>query len=165
MKFTDQKNIKVKFKKLNENAQLPTRGSEQAGAWDVYASEITKESDGYYIVSLGFATEIPEGFALRASPRSGLTKTNWYIANSPCLIDSDYRGDWQVRFRGVPTGIAIVDIHGFNAYQLTYDEFPFQVGDRVAQIYLEEVLPVEFIEVKELDETTRGAGGFGSTGK
>lgn len=154
---------KIKWKQLHENAKEPTRGTEYAGAWDVYAAEITKESDGYYIVHLGLSTEIPNGYRMMASGRSGLTKTNWYIPNAPCIIDSDYRGGWQVRFRGVPTGIGTND--GYPVFWLEYDEFPFEVGDRVAQIYLEQVLPIVWEKVEELDETTRGDGGFGSTGK
>jgi dUTP pyrophosphatase len=156
----------IKFKKLNDNAKLPTKGSEQAGALDVYASEIIKELDGYYIVNLGFATEIPEGYRMRISGRSGLTKTNWYIANTPGIIDADYRGMWQVRFRGVPTGIARgINDFGFEHLKLVYDEFPFQIGDRVAQIYLEGVSPLEFELTDELEDTKRGVGGYGSTGR
>lgn len=163
--------IKIKFKKLNENAQLPTKGSEYAGAFDVYAAEITKESDQYCIVKLGFATEIPHGYAMKVSPRSSLTKENWYIPNTPCLIDSDYRGEWQIRFRGVPIGVKSIGAKNIKNgkygvdLELVYSEFPFQIGDRVGQIYLEKVIPIEFREVKELDDTTRGSGGFGSTGK
>ncbi len=154
--------MKIKFKKLNENAQFPTRGTKYAGAWDVYVSEIIKESDGYYIASLGFSTEIPEGYRVMASGRSGLTKTNWYIPNAAGIIDSDYRGCWQIRFRGVPVG-------GWMTFgddiELIYDKFPFEVGDRVAQIYLEKVLDMEFEDVDELVESNRGEGGWGSTGK
>ncbi len=159
---------KIKFKKLEENAKLPIKGTDDAGAWDVYAASIEKKEDGYYIVSLGFATEIPKGYRVMASGRSSLTKTNWYIPNSPAIIDSDYRGCWQVRFRGVPTGIKEEYIQlGLNSKRisLTYDEFPFEVGDRVAQIYLERVLDIEFEEVLNLEESNRDSAGFGSTGR
>lgn len=158
--------MKIKFKKLNENAKLPTQGSEQAGAWDVYASEIIKESDNYYIVSLGFATEIPKGYRVTASGRSSLTKTNWYIPNADPIIDSDFRGCWQVRFRAIPiAGYSNENEWIDSDVNLIYDDFPFEVGDRVAQIKLEEVLPIEFEEVDELEESVRGEGAWGSTGK
>jgi len=149
----------IKFKKLRENAKLPTKGTEYAGAYDVYASEIIQESSNYYRVKLGFATEIPNGYRVTISPRSGFTKENWYVPNSPCIVDSDYRGEWEVRFRAIP--IKALDIIGV----LVYDKFPYQVGDRIAQIKLEEILEMEFEEVDNLEDTERAGGAWGSTGK
>lgn len=157
--------MKIKFKKINENAKIPMKGSNEAGAFDVYASEIIKESDGYYIVSLGFSTEIPNGYRIMASGRSGLTKTNWYIPNTSAIIDSDYRGCWQIRFRGVPISCTTEVKNFLTKTKFIYEKFPFEIGDRVAQIYLEKIIDMEFEEVLNLENSQRGEGGFGSTGK
>lgn len=147
---------KIKFLKLNENAVYPKQGTEFAGGWDLTATEIIKESPNYVRCKLGFALDFLHGYKLTIVPRSSLTKTNWIINNSPGLGDSDYRHEYEVRFRAIPTG---VDVDGV----LMYDEFPYSVGDRIAQCYLEEVIPIRFVEVDVLIDTQR-LGGYGSTG-
>lgn len=151
--------MKVKFKKLRENSKLPVKAHETDACYDVYASEISidrKSEITSAIVKLGFATAIEEGFKGVVVPRSSLTKTNWIIINSPGQIDPSYRGEWQIRFKS---------IHGTSTSRTAQiSDFPFSVGDRVGQIYFEEILDVEFEEVDDLDETDRGEGGFGSTG-
>ena len=70
----------------------------------------------------------------------------------------------MLRFKGIPTNIdTLVNIQ--NTQVLTYDDFPYNIGDRVGQMYLEKIIPIEFEEVNSLVETKRGSGGFGSTGK
>ena len=140
--------LKVKFKKLHEDVKLPVKGSPHAACFDVYAHRIISETAGKVTVKLGFATEIPEGYKGVIVPRSNLTKYHWVMNNSIGVIDADYRGEWMVIFS--PTS--------FNF------GFPYEVGDRVAQIYFDEVVDVEFEEVGELNESDRGIGGFGSTG-
>ena len=161
-------NLKIKI--LNENCILPTRGSDKAGGWDIYASEIIKEADNFYKVKTGFALQPPTGYKITIVPRSSLTKTNWIINNSPILGDEDYTGEYEIRFRGIPISydnfIPLGIIHSTNSsFNLVYDEFPFTIGDRIAQLYLEEVIDINFEVVNELQETNRGSGGFGSTGK
>ena len=166
--------VKVKFKKLNENAVIPTKGSDFAGGWDVVATEIEQTSDDFVICKLGFALEIPEGYKLTLVPRSSFTKTQWILQNSPGLGDSDYRGEYQYRFRAIPVAVWrdnwIIRFTNFlrgvdSEFCFVYPEFPFKVGDRVGQIYIEEVIPTEFEEVESLDDSDRGEGGFGSTDK
>lgn len=149
--------VEVKFKRLHENTTIPKRGSELAGGWDVTVTRIEKKEKGLFICYLGFAMNFPKEYKLTLVPRSSLTKTTYVLQNTPALGDADYTGEYQLRFRGIPTGI--------NDSGLTYDEFPFKEGDRVGQLYLEEVIPIKFIEVSELEETERGSGGYGSTGK
>lgn len=149
--------VDIKFLKLNENAVVPHQATEFAGGWDVVAAEIIKESRNYVRVKLGFALSFPSNYKLTLVPRSSITKTNWIISNSPCLGDSDYTNEYELRFRAIPTG---VDVDGL----LMYDDFPFDVSDRVGQCYLEEVIPINFINVSEIDKTNR-IGGYGSTGK
>lgn len=164
----------VKFKKLHPNAEIPERGSVMAGGWDVFCTEVVKESDDFVICKLGFALQPPSNYKVTLVPRSSLTKTKWILQNMPGLGDPDYIGEYQYRFRALPTEVMKYTKRipaGFGMddyeenYKLIYPEFPYQPGDRVGQIYLEEIIPIEFELVEELDATDRGMGGFGSTGK
>jgi len=153
--------MKVKIKKLHSEAVIPKQATEFAGGWDVVVTEIIQESKDFVICKLGFSLELPKGYKLTLVPRSSLTKTKWVLQNSPGLGDADYTGEYQYRFRALPIGI------GWNnkaEYCLTYSKFPYSVGDRIGQVYLEEVIPIEFEEVEELSTTERNTGGFGSTG-
>ena len=139
--------LKVKFKRLADDVQLPVKGSSHAACYDVYARYITGNGNKI-TVGLGFATEIPEGWKGVMVPRSNLTKHNWVLNNSMGIIDSDYRGEWKAIFTPLGPNLG----------------FPYNVGDRVAQIYFDKVEDVTFIETKELEDSNRGEGGFGSTG-
>ena len=143
--------LKIKLQKVTEDARMPIKGSEHAAAYDVYAHSIT-ETGGKVKVGLGFKTEIPKGYKGIVVPRSNLTKFRWVLNNSYGVIDSDYRGEWMAIF-------TLIDNSDTDS-----DEFPYGVGDRVAQIYFEEVLPISFDVVPELEQSERGDGGFGSTG-
>lgn len=143
----------VKFKKLNDNAVIPTQGTALAGGWDVTATDMELLTDGRVVYRLGFALEIPDGYRLRISPRSSFTKTAFTLQNSPCLIDADYRGELMIVFRKV--------IHNGLDNSLS----PYKVGERIGQCYLEKIIPIEFEIVEELSDTIRGVGGYGSTGK
>lgn len=142
--------LKIKLQKVTEDARMPIKGSEQAAAYDVYAHSITSEN-GKVKVGLGFKTEIPKGYKGIIVPRSNLTKFNWVLNNSFGVIDADYRGEWMAIFTPIINGGAV-------------PEFPYGVGDRIAQIYFEEVLPISFEVVPELESSERGDGAFGSTG-
>ena len=139
--------LKIKLQKVTEDARMPIKGSEHAAAYDVYAHSITP-GVGKVKVGLGFKTEIPKGYKGIIVPRSNLTKFKWVVNNSFGVIDSDYRGEWMVIYTSLDPD----------------HEFPYNVGDRVAQIYFEEVLPLSFEIVSSLEESERGEGGFGSTG-
>lgn len=140
--------LQVKFKKLNADAKLPIKGSSSAACFDVYATSV-EVNNGVVTYGLGFSTEIPEGWRGVVVPRSNISKHPWVLANSIGIIDSDYRGEWMVKYRCVSNFIEAV---------------PYGAGDRIAQIYFEKNEDVQFIEVEELDQTERGAGGFGSSG-
>lgn len=142
--------MKAKVKKLDAKAQLPIPASDGAACADVVATSVVYDENAAVVtVGLGFATEIPENYKGIIVPRSSLTKTGWIMANSPAQIDSDYRGEWMIKFSPLHWA----------------DGFPYKPGDRVAQVYFEKVEPVSLVLVEELVETSRGAGGFGSTGK
>lgn len=148
--------IDIKIKLIHPNAKIPTKGTGHSGAWDVYAAEIKRIRQDWYEVDLGFSLEFPSNYRLMLQPRSSITNSNLIQQNSPGLGDSDYRGIYKFVFKVLP-------IKG--GWGIKYPMFPYQVGDRVGQIYLEEILPINFIQHDELTDSERGVGGFGSTGK
>jgi len=143
--------LKIKLQKTTEDARMPIKGTADAACYDVYAHSITSSENGKINVGLGFKTEIPKGYRGVIVPRSNLTKFRWILNNSFGVIDSDYRGEWMAIFTQI-------DNNDSN------DTFPYGVGDRVAQIYFEEVLSISFDVVPELEQSDRGEAGFGSTG-
>jgi dUTP pyrophosphatase len=143
--------LKIKLQKVTEDARMPIKGSEHAAAYDVYAHSITFPSHNKVCIGLGFSTEIPRGYRGIIVPRSNLTKHDWIMNNSFGVIDSDYRGEWMVIFTSLKE-------------DMLTNALPYGVGDRVAQIYFEEVVAVTFDVVPELEPSERGEGGFGSTG-
>lgn len=149
--------LKIKLQKTTEDANMPFKASSDAACYDVYAHSITSEN-GKVKVGLGFKTEIPKGYKGIIVPRSNLTKFNWVLNNSYGIIDSDYRGEWMAIFTAIPS-ITFDPDGGHNL-----NGFPYGVRDRVAQIYFEEVLPISFDVVPELETSDRGEGSFGSTG-
>lgn len=168
--------MEVKVKKLNPEATLPIQATVYAGGWDVTVTEINQTAPDFVECKLGIATQLPKGYRLRIVPRSSFTKYTWVLQNDP-LIDSDYRGEIMLKFRAIPTNIAIIPHTEHKKFLgisykvkkdpyivLEYDDFPYDEGDRIAQAYLEKVVPTEFKEVDKLSETERGEGGFGSTG-
>ena len=141
----------VRFKKLNENAYIPTYGSPYAAGADLYSAEgetvIAPHTTAF--IGTGIATEIPEGYMGLIFARSGLScKRHLAPANKVGVVDSDYRGEIKVA------------LHNHSDEPQKID-----AGERVAQLVITPFLAVDFEEVDELDETVRGEGGFGSTGK
>jgi dUTP pyrophosphatase len=141
----------IKYKKLNENAHEPTRGSEYAAGYDLYAAttEITAIAPHTTVkIGTGLAFELPNHTFAAIFARSGLaTKQGLRPANCVGVCDSDYRGEY------------IVAVHND-----TDIEQIINPGDRIAQMVLIPYIGMTFAEVDSLEETERGAGGFGSTG-
>lgn len=139
----------LKYKKCREDAIVPTRGSAQASGLDLYAVEDTYIDNGVtQLVKTGITFVIPEGYEIQVRPRSGLSlKTRLRIPNAPGTVDADYTGECCVIMENVDS----------EGYQI-------RRGDRIAQAVLCPVVLPDLEEVTELDETERGAGGFGSTG-
>ncbi len=144
--------MKINIKKLNEKAIIPTYGSAYSAGADLYAltdEEVVIQPGQTAFIHTGLATEIPEGYVGLVYARSGLAcKQGLAPANKVGVIDSDYRGELVV---------ALFNQSG-EAKTVKY-------GDRIAQLVIAPYLKCEFIESEELSDTTRGAGGFGSTGK
>lgn len=141
--------MKIKIKKEWKSARMPTFGSEHAAGADLYAAEALVIARGdWAVVGTGFSMEIPPGIEAQIRPRSGLAlKEGVSVLNTPGTIDADYRG---------LVGVILVN-HGPKA-------FIVNVGDRIAQMVIQQVCPVQYVEAKELGGTERGEGGFGSTG-
>ena len=142
----------IKIKKMNELAKTPTRGSEYAAGYDLYAassSSILIEPHETVMVGTGIAMEIPTGYFGAIFARSGLaSKRGLRPANCVGVCDSDYRGEY------------IVAIHND-----TDETKIIEPGERIAQMVLLPYIKMEFTEVEELDTTQRGVGGFGSSGR
>ncbi len=143
--------MKVNVKKLNDNAVLPTYGTEYSAGADLYNSgeQISIPPHTTAIVHTGIAMEIPEGYCGLVFARSGLAaKRGLAPANKVGVIDSDYRGEIMVALHNHTENTATVD-----------------VGERVAQLAIVPFLKADFELADELSDTLRGAGGFGSTGR
>lgn len=143
--------MNIKIKKLTDTAQIPTRGSEYAAGYDLYAD--IKESviippQTVVKIPTGIATEIPHGFFGAVFPRSGIaTKRLLNLINDIPVIDEDYRGEWLLPI--------------FNAGN---EDQIIEPGERIAQFILLPYQILNIIEVNELSNTTRGENGFGSSG-
>ena len=136
---------------LHPNFKVPTKGTEQAGAYDLYMPEAGHCGGDCppSKVSLGFAAELPAGHVALILPRSGVgSKTGLELNNTCGVIDADYRGPWFATLR-------------------TKDGIPYtwSAGDRLLQMLIVPAAQVEFNVVDDLSETSRGTGGLGSTGK
>lgn len=143
--------VPVLVKRLphGEGLDLPAYATEGAAGMDVLSAEdVTIAPGGRHAVATGLALAIPPGFEIQVRPRSGLAlKHGITVPNTPGTIDSDYRGELKV----------ILINHGTDAFDI-------RRGDRVAQLVLAPVTRAAWLETDELDDTARGAGGFGSTG-
>lgn len=143
---------KVPVKKLRPNAILPTYGTPCAAGADLYAcldEAMTIAPGQTALIPLGFAMELPEGYAGFVFARSGLaTKRGLAPANKVGIIDADYRGE------------CLVPLHNHGTQPQTV-----QPGERIAQMAVLPFLACDFIEAEALSDTDRGTGGFGSTGK
>ena len=144
--------MELSVKKLREGAKLPTRGSAQAAGYDLYAcldGDLTIAPHQTERVPTGLAVAVPDGYFAPVFARSGLAaKEGLRPANCVGVCDSDYRGEY------------LVMLHNDTDQPRTV-----QNGDRIAQMVVLPYLEVTFREVDALDETDRGAGGFGSTGR
>ncbi len=141
--------MKVKIKKVHPNAVIPSYAKESDAGLDLVATSIISNTTFQITYGLGIALEIPEGFVGLVFPRSSIRNTELTLSNSVGVIDSGYRGELQATFNK-SNGL---------------DSISYKVGDRVCQIMIIPHPIIELFEVDELSESTRGAGGFGSTGK
>jgi dUTP pyrophosphatase len=143
--------MKVRIKKLNENAVIPSYAKSGDAGMDLIATSIISDTPTQITYGLGIALEIPNGFVGLIFPRSSVRKTRLMLSNCVGVVDSGYRGELQATFNKIN--------------QNSIAENDYKVGDRIAQIMIIPHPPIEFDVVDELSDTERGEGGFGSTGK
>ncbi len=145
--------MRISVEAIRPNAKLPSRGSEQAAGYDLYAcitegETVTIMPGETVMIGTGLRIAIPEGYAGMIFARSGLAaKKGLRPANCVGVCDSDYRGEYMVA------------MHNDSRHPAEVRD-----GDRIAQLVVMPFLFVEYNKVDELDETGRGTGGFGSTG-
>lgn len=143
--------MKVKIKLLDENAIMPTKQYVTDSGFDLYAAEEVEfvMRGNIRVVSCGFCMELPPGYEAQIRSRSGLAmKHGISVINSPGTIDQEYTGIIKV---------------GLVSHKNT--PYTIRVGDRIAQMVIKKVPEIELECVEELSDTSRGANGFGSTGR
>lgn len=138
--------MKLQVKKLKSNAAM-VRATEGAAAYDLVATSVTPTIDGQFVIGTGIAVSIPKGYVGLLMPRSSIIKKAAYLSNSVGVIDSDYRGEVKAVFTP------------------RHSDSPYEIGERCCQLLIVPISTPDLVFVDELDATTRGEGGFGSTGQ
>ena len=160
--------MRIKIKKLHPDAKIPQYATPGAAGFDLVAIEnVDIEPGQTKLIKTGLAIEIPEGYELQIRPRSGISlKTPLRVPNSPGTVDSDYRSEICVIMENTAPKSNVGTKENF-ASGITRITGPQKIskGDRIAQGVICPIIQGSFIEVEELSDTQRGAGGFGSTGK
>jgi dUTP pyrophosphatase len=143
--------VTLGFKRLSGAATIPTRAHDGDAGLDLYAAESARLAPGERAsVGTGIAVAIPAGHAGLVVPRSGLAARHGIaVVNAPGLIDSGYRGEVRVLLLNTDTA----------------EPFEIVPGDRIAQLVIAPVASPDLLELDDLDQTARGAGGFGSSGR
>ncbi len=145
-----ERRSELRFVKLSDKATLPTRAHDNDAGLDLHAAESARLAPGARVsVGTGLAVQIPEGVGGLVLPRSGMAiKHGVTLVNSPGLIDPGYRGEVRVLLLNTDPSV----------------EFQITPGDRIAQLLLVPVVHATPLNAEALDDSTRGEGGFGSSG-
>ena len=165
--------MKVKIKKLSENAVIPQYAKPGDAGMDVVATSINV-TDKYIEYGTGLAFEVPEGYVMLIFPRSSVSKYDLSLANAVGVLDSSYRGELKLRFKrnyriehfgDNKTLEKSTFEHYISPTEMLICDKIYKIGDRVGQIMILPYPIIEFEETDELSNTERGTGGFGSTSK
>lgn len=143
--------MKIKIKKLSDNAVMPAKAHPTDAGFDLYATSKTVDDYGNVVYGTGLAFEIPEGYAGFLFPRSSNAKKNLLLTNSAGVLDCHYRGEVTFKFRCI--------------HRLDEEPRTYAIGDRIGQLIVMPIPEVEFEFADKLSETDRGEGGYGSTGR
>ena len=173
--------MKIKIKKLNDKAVIPTYAHATDAGLDLTATSIKHDfGKDVFIYGTGLAVEIPEGYVGLLFPRSSNRNTEAYMTNHVGVIDAGYRGEVMVCYKNRTATVirdnlanVITDFYEtqpYNVENMPDDgrrviKAPYEVGDRIAQLIIIPYPHIEFEEVDELSATDRGANGHGSTGR
>jgi dUTP pyrophosphatase len=147
--FFSQKGMSVKIKKLDSNAVIPKYSKPGDAGLDLTITKIIENTTHSITYGFGIALEIPRGFVGLVFPRSSVRNQELLLSNCVGVIDSGYRGELQATFKKTNGS----------------DSTSYSVGDRGAQIMILAYPEINFVESNELSDSSRGEGGFGSTGK
>ena len=164
--------MEVNIKKLDEKAVIPQYAKPGDAGMDVVATSINI-TDDYIEYGTGLAFEVPEGYCMLIFPRSSNSKKDLLLCNSVGVLDSGYRGELKLRFKRTyrakhlgsneTLNVATFE-HSMVPHDVLIVEQMYNVGDKIGQILILPYPQIEFNEQKELTDTARGTGGFGSTG-
>lgn len=143
--------MKVRIKRLFEDAKLPTKAHADDAGFDLYAHSKSFDDVDNVVYGVGVAFEIPKGFVGLLFPRSSNAKKDLLLSNSVGVLDSGYRG--EVLFKFKPTVFDYTHLRDYS------------IGDRIGQIIIMPYPEIEFVEVDDLSQTERGEGSYGSSGK
>jgi len=174
--------LRVRVKKLTENAVIPTYAHDTDAGMDLYAASKSFDDYGNMVIGTGIAVEIPKGYVGLVFPRSSICQHYCYMPNSVGVIDSDFRG--EITFKFAAKHISIVNKSLWKRLRLLFagkadenengnvdmynwwgNRYQYQIGDRIGQLIIMPYPKVQLIESDELSTTERGTGGYGSTGK
>jgi len=148
--------MKVKIKKLNSTAVIPSYAKEGDAGLDLIAIDRIKiEGEPFIRYKTGLAIEIPEGYVGLLFPRSSITNSDQFFGNCVGVIDSGYRGELEIRLKPsmrYPSEASVPSVI-------------YKKGDKVAQLIILPIPYITLVESEELSDSSRGEGGFGSTGK
>lgn len=154
--------MKIKIKRLSENAVLPVKAHATDAGFDLTATSCTIDENGAMVYGTGIAVEIPDGYVGLVFPRSSIAKKDIVLSNCVGVIDSGYRGEVMAKFK--PTNY-------FNYYEdcgriveRPHDGGIYGIGERIAQLIIMPIPEIEFEEAEELSDSERGIGGYGSSG-
>lgn len=174
--------MKIKIKKLNDKAVIPTYAHATDAGLDLTATSIKHDfGKDAFIYGTGLAVEIPEGYVGLVFPRSSNRNTEAYMTNHVGVLDSGYRGEVMVCYKNRTATVICDNLEDVitDFYETNHNGFvenmlddgrrvtktPYEVGDRIAQLIIIPYPHIEFEEVDELSNTDRGANGHGSTGR
>lgn len=162
--------MKVKIKKLNDKAVMPSKAHATDAGFDLVATSRSIDDKGNIVYGTGLAFEIPEGYAGFIFPRSSISKKDLVLTNGVGILDAGYRGEVMAKFKFVVSAWRHKSLKGKRKenFYPNYDNPNYEIydiGERIAQLIIMPYPETEFEEADELSTTDRGEGGYGSTGK
>ena len=145
--------MKIRFKKIAGDAKAPFKAHPTDAGWDLFAHSIDWDNENMNVVyGTGIAVEIPEGYVGLVFPRSSIAKKPLALTNSVGVIDSGYRGEVMAKFKAT-------------AHSDKADDPIYHIGERIVQLIVIPYPEIEWEEADSLDDSDRGDGGFGSSGR
>lgn len=155
----------IKIKRFNKNSVIPSYAKSGDAGMDLTAVTKTYDEYGNTVYGTGLGFEIPEGYFGLLVPRSSNAKTDLRLTNSSGVLDSGYRGEVLFKYRN--DNFANLNL-GMKAQFLNGDigfSNEYEVGDRIGQLIILPYPQIQFVEVEDLENSERGIGGYGHTGK